>query len=134
MGRITFGANNLQRCLFALAMFALVARISVPAGYMIAPTDGTGGFPQLVICTGHGPLQLTAAGGHAPAPVKRDLAHACTFAGAGAPLTAPAGAHDSITPMMVAGPTLIAAVAHARPGLGLAAPPPPSHAPPTVLI
>ncbi len=115
--------------LVVLAFLALALRILVPPGMMPGPTGH--GTVALVICTGHGPVS-------APGPARTPTHHSgseapCAFAGHAA----------------VAGPALIALLgepiersppvpAHANPGvapgLGLAAPPPPSQAPPRASV
>jgi hypothetical protein len=112
--------------LMALAVMALFVRILVPNGFMMAEGRASGGFP-LVICTGHGPLTLP--GSSKSPPMKSHDGGACAFAGhASAPPPTLASVPASV-PTAYAAPPLQRAVKPA-PGLGLAAPPPPSHAPP----
>jgi hypothetical protein len=93
-----------------------------------------GGAPAIVICTGHGPLLVSGAGHGLPAkPSGSKSSGSCPFAGHGGPALAPALIHFSAV-----------AVAHTPRSDGaprgfwierrLAAPPPPSHAPPRLLI
>lgn len=111
--------------LLALAVMALVMRVAIPQGFMLASPDAASG-PQLVICTGHGPLK---AGPVAPADKSRPDTP-CVFAGHGAgaaPPTAPqAEALAFLSPAEPQRPI----PGDALPGRGLAAPPPPSLAPP----
>jgi hypothetical protein len=108
----------------ALAMLALVLQICVPGGFMVSRDAGA---PALVVCTGHGPLTLTDDHGQ---PGKAPADHGvCAFAGHGAAaVTAP-----DIAPIPVAytfsAPASLQ-TARQSPGRGLAAPPPPSQAPP----
>ncbi len=111
--------------LWVLALAALWIQALIPAGYMIAPDQG----PGLVICTGHGPLAE-----HGPSKDAPGLNHdgVCVFAGHGLtvapPLHAPLPAAQAVAPA----PMIFQAFAPS-PGRGLAAPPPPSHAPPQLI-
>lgn len=110
-----------------LAVLAVAMKVALPPGLMIS--NEAGHTASLVICTGHGPLTIPEPG--APqAPVKKASDTSCPFAGTSAPaLIAPS--------IGAAEPIIVAAAAVAElfsadliPGRGLAAPPPPSHAPP----
>ena len=111
-----------------LAALALVMQVLVPQGFMVSAA----GPPGLVICTGHGPLVLTGEHGPAKAP-KPQSAPVCTFVGHGVANTPP-------VPLVLSTVSFAFVVAtdaarfDLAPGRGLAAPPPRSHAPPTVLI
>lgn len=112
------------------ALLALVIQALAPPGYMLAA--GRGPAPAVVICTGHGPLNLTDVGDrHAP-PGKQKTAGVCAFAGHGsAPiLTAPQ------LPTQIRWTASAAAGRVSRPrvfvGRGLAAPPP-ARGPPSAL-
>ena len=113
-----------------LAVLALLLNVAVPQGTMVAP--GGHGAAALVICTGHGPLTLAGHDG-GPAHKGQAAGHdgACAFAGHGlasAPPPLPLIARAAFAPA-----TLVRlAVADLAPGRGLAAPPPPSHAPPVL--
>jgi hypothetical protein len=108
--------------LILLLAVALLLRLAAPAGWMPGRADGAAG---LVACPG---AVATHHRGHKP-----DHGHAapqpCAFSGLfaataepfAAPLTAPAMAPAPVPP---------ARAPAATPGRGLAAPPPPSHAPP----
>ena len=118
--------------LFLVAL-ALFVRLAVPNGYMLSPQSK--GF-ALVICTGHGPYMqgMHDAGGKMPAgPSKHADDHVCPFAG-GLVLTPPD--LSTITTSAVEWAWAEAPLLHEdiAPGRGLAAPPPPSHAPPAFLI
>jgi hypothetical protein len=113
-----------------LVALALVARMLVPAGYM----PSAQGAPGLVICTGQGEMVMPAAA----MPMKHSPddghdhggEHGCPFApmaaaaDLAAPLPVPAAPFAAIDSAL---PSLRSAV---RPGLGLAAPPPPKTGPP----
>jgi hypothetical protein len=107
-----------------LVLLALVSQLVLPPGVMPAAGPGL----PLVLCTGHGPAGFAPT---APADQRHDggAQHACPFA------------HHGLTSPVSAAPTLALAEARydvadpprpvgASPGAGLAAPPPPSHAPP----
>lgn len=119
------------RGLLALAaVLALVLKLAVPAGYM----PGISLAAPLVLCPEQDgpPAAASHHRHHAPAKSTDDKAgHACAFAGVGlaAMTTPPADALLAHTPS----PAVDAPAGQARrtrPGRGLAAPPPPSHAPP----
>ena len=114
-----------------VALLALAVRLAAPTGWMLAPSDGHGA-PRLVICTGHGPAEL---GGHPSAPSHtpaRSIEHPCVFAGAASPTAPQAPAVPIAAPTLMAVDVPVTAFRDQRPGRGLAAPPPPSHGPPTI--
>lgn len=114
-----------------LAVFALVLKVAIPAGFMVeARADAA---PAIVLCTAQGAVTIKAAVAHhgapeAPAPTKHDAP--CAFAGHGAafvaaePLTATAVEFAAYSPFAP-----VPAV-QAVPGLGLSAPPLPARGPP----
>jgi hypothetical protein len=113
-----------------VALLALTVRLAAPTGWMLAPGDGHAA-PRLVICTGHGPADLSGrplGPSHAPG---RSIEHPCVFAGAATPPAPQAPAVPLATPTPVAADVPVVAFRDQRPGRGLAAPPPPSHAPPS---
>lgn len=130
MGRARSGAQR-TRCVAAtLIALALLFRFMVPPGYMIdakAPTSG------LVICTGHGPLQL---GGHEGprGPSHKSPDAPCAFAGAVTPITPPLAVDVAPPQANRVDPHVASPLLDLAPGRGLAAPPPPSRGPPQVSI
>jgi hypothetical protein len=115
------------------ALCAVALMVMTPPGFMVARTSGA--LP-LVICTGHGPIVIAdnngASGHRAPVRTPGASDKACVFAGHAAART------------LDTSPLLRSAVfsrnsdsavapADAAPGRGLAAPPPPSQAPPAFL-
>lgn len=138
--------QSLHRSLAAwLFAFALLVRLVVPAGYM--PMAGKAG---LEICAGQN-ADVAAMGSmpgmgamphHAAMPMHGmdhgkampgDHDHDCGFASA---VGGAADLPDLILPAMlapVALPVAFVAQLHVRPGLGLAAPPPPKTGPPSIL-
>jgi hypothetical protein len=115
-----------------LTVLALAMKILVPQGFMVA--DRGAPFP-LVICTGHGAavFNVDAPGfPKAPAPKKSD--QPCAFAGNITPPHPSAIAIVSETVVFSREIPGNARTFDLAPGRGLAAPPPQSHAPPTVSI
>ncbi len=112
-----------------VAILALALKVLTPPGFMVAQTPGA--FP-LVICTGHGPLKSVDLPIPSDGKSRQTGDKPCAFAGHGlAPTLAQA-------PMLTVSPAIYLAefpVPSGRPapGRGLAAPPPPSQAPPRVL-
>lgn len=131
---------NFARLGACLAVCALAVRILIPAGYMPGPAQGGIGFPTLVICTAQGAktVAIDAADQvvkdrvpfHKNGEAKND--HGCVFAGHAVPVVTelsdladrPAG-FDVVQGELKR--------AHQRPGLGLAAPPPPKTGPPSIV-
>ena len=114
-----------------LAFLALVVKVAVPNGFMVAAPGSGAGFP-LVICTGHGEITKTTPDGKGGESKGKSDAP-CAFAGHAAPPTPAVGPE-----IAVAGFVHAAAPPAIRfdlvPGRGLAAPPPPSQGPPTLLV
>ena len=116
-----------------VALLALALKVATPPGFMVAQGDGEtpGAFP-LVTCTGHGPLRSIDLPIPSDGKSRQTGDKPCAFAGHGlAPTLAQA-------PMLTASPAIYLAefpISSGRPapGRGLAAPPPPSQAPPPVL-
>ena len=116
--------------MLTLAALALFVRVLIPAGFM-ADAPPAEGLPfQIVICTALGAVPAEP-GDHAPAGTPAHDAP-CAFAGHGQGLAAA----DLAGPAPAAFVTYPAppAADHAdlAPGRGLAAPPPPGRAPPTL--
>jgi len=111
----------------AFAALALMVQVLIPQGFMVS--GDASAAPGLVICTGHGPLlSLDDHGQPAKAP-KAAPDCPCTFTGhlaGAAPPPIFAVARLSFEPA----PPLASRAFDVAPGRGLAAPPPPSPAPP----
>jgi len=114
----------------AMAVFALLINVLIPQGYM---TSAGPQGPSLVICSGNGPVSIAPSDLARPqkAPKsKPDMP--CAFAAHGvasAPML-------SVMPAMRTSAIATSArivLADRAPGRGLAAPPPPSQAPPIYL-
>ena len=118
--------------MLALAAVALAIQLMVPSGFMLS--ESAGQSLQVVVCTGHGPLQAVLDLGKSKAPAPRDKSGApCAFAGHGATATpppAPASTPIAWTAATIATPVLADQVTVGR---GLAAPPP-ARGPPTPLV
>lgn len=134
----------------AVTLVALLVRVIVPAGFMLA-TDARAGGVTVTICTGSGGLQtavltpdgVVLAGHHDPvsagapgdgAGADRDSApaHAPCVA-AGAVVVPPAGPGAVLANAQTTATSTAARLLRADepvPGRGLAAPPPPATAPP----
>ena len=118
-----------RRVLLALALVALVFRIAAPPGTMVADT---GHGAALVICTGHGPMTGMVSSSKAPASRTHDNG-SCEFAAAAAHFLV------SKAPLLLGSSSWTATTLPEAAGLpavgsGLAAPPPPSHAPPILSV
>lgn len=120
---------------YLLALMALATSILLPRGYMAARGDD-GAF-RIVMCSGYGPVTLTVVGrspwqkqGHDDGGQQDHHGTVCPYAGNAAPLSAP-GSYEVPRPVFLFGPPPFALPFEGvGPGRGLAAPPPPSHAPP----
>lgn len=116
------------RVALTLTMLAIILKLMVPPGFMIADT---GAAIPLTICTGHGPLVLDSDAVKTPKAPAHKIDAPCTGAGNVTPPGPPLGAILA-APFLWAAPVLGAGlVPDIAPGRGLAAPPPPSQAPPT---
>lgn len=127
---------------YILALMALATSILLPRGFMAA--RGHDGMVRIVMCTGYGPVTMAVPeamagkahgqGQHQGEDQQSHHGMACPYAGTAAPLSAP-GSYEIAMPRMDHGPLLVARLsADIIPGRGMAAPPPPSHAPPFALI
>lgn len=123
------------------AVCAIAVRVMIPAGYMVAPTQGQGGLPAIVICTAQGAktVSVDASGvvqpgqkPSKPADGQAGADHGCVFAGALTPLPVPSLQIARIEAFAVRSP-IDPPSAHQRPGLGLAAPPPFKTGPPAIV-
>lgn len=136
-----FRVSRLAACMAALA---LMVRALVPAGFMVAPVgQSTPGLP-IVLCTGQGDVPAllradgtvtvpgAAMGSGAPAdPAPGGFDHSdCVFAHATASPAAPPAAGPSAPALLRDPARPVVASLDLVPGRGLAAPPPPSTAPP----
>ncbi len=118
-----------RRWFIALAALALTVQFLVPQGYMVSADRGS---PGLVICTGHGPLRLFDKH-QTPGKSPKSSDAPCAFA-AHATATPPPAAATLMTVSFEYVGRAVTPTFDLAPGRGLAAPPPPSHAPPATLI
>jgi hypothetical protein len=119
-----------------LMALALLARMLVPSGFM--PETSSGGILALVMCSGQGPMAVPmhdgmqtafSAAHHQDHQQPQSSDHTCPFAAAAA-AAALAQVPQALMPFVVVEGARLAASLFARPGLGLAAPPPPKTGPP----
>jgi hypothetical protein len=119
-----------QRICLMLAVFALAPRMLIPQGFMIADT---GGSSALAICTGHGPLSMGNDDHGAPKDQDHKKADApCSGVGNLTSNAPPSAALVSVTFDQVTSDFFGVDAIDLMPGRGLAAPPPQSHAPPSI--
>lgn len=123
-----------------LLVCALAVRVLVPSGYMLSPTDH-GGLPTIMICSGAGPVQMAMPAAMAMAMPGHDIGktdsqhenkatdHPCAFAAASAAVDLAALVHPVAAVAATVQPSDLLRL-FVRPGLGLAAPPPPKTGPP----
>jgi hypothetical protein len=119
------------RWLYAFAFVALLVQALVPQGYMVSSVAGT---PGITICTGHGPLILDRKGGQPSKPTKQSHEAPCAFAGHGVGVAPSPAVTVEGAGLAFFDADQVESVRDLLPGRGLAAPPPPSHAPPTLAI
>lgn len=120
-----------------IVLCAIAARLIVPSGFMLGGATANG-LPVIEICSGTGAMSIAAPvdaalpDGQAPADGQHDHGgndHPCAFAAASAAVDLVAIIHPLPISVAVAAAPL-AMLSFARPGLGLAAPPPPKTGPP----
>lgn len=119
-----------------LVLLALAMRLAVPQGYMLSSEPG---LPRITLCTGQGAIEMAIdAQGQLVDPPEGSK-HAPTGDEKPCPFAVGQTLALDLDPVAATAPFAYAAVvsriasSQQRPGLGLAAPPPPSHAPPSLL-
>jgi hypothetical protein len=122
----------------------MAMRVLIPSGYMVARSDASHGLPQMVICTSQGAMVVVVdAEGHLvktslkpasePSRSDKDRAdHPCAFSGTAAAAQTTSLALPLAQVRFSQHAPLPLASAQ-RPGLGLAAPPPWTTGPPSIL-
>ena len=144
MGRSSNHRSAWTSWALAVTVLAMAMRVMIPSGYMVASSEAAHGLPQMVICTGQGAMAVAVdAEGHlvktslkpASKPSHQDKDrpdHPCAFSATSAaaqsaslalPLAPVRFSHSAPQPLASA----------QRPGLGLAAPPPWTTGPPSIL-
>ncbi|MET0545553.1 MAG: DUF2946 family protein, partial [Caulobacterales bacterium] len=126
-----------RQALTAIALLALCVRALIPGGYMLGGQSADGQSVLVTLCSAQGPMQIAIdLDSGAVHQTKDDVDHSgktdahapCVFA-AMAALAAPALGPAPID-LEFAALTIPARAEYVRPGLGLAAPPPPATGPP----
>ena len=144
MGRSSIHRSAWTSWALAVTVLAMAMSVVIPSGYMVARSGAAHGLPQMVICTGRGAMAVAVdAEGHlvktslkpASKPSHQDKDrpdHPCAFSGSAA---AAQTANFALPPEPVRfsqyAPLPLASAQ--RPGLGLAAPPPWTTGPPSIL-
>lgn len=126
---------GLSRLALVLALVAWSLRLAIPAGYMTAPAAAPGLAPLLVICDGAADAAKAGKPDQKPAGNKTNADHACPYAQAAS--LAPPPPPVLFAVVRLADHAAGLAPAELRdlvPGRGLAAPPPPSQAPPLSIV
>ncbi len=118
------------RAVLVLALLAALLRAAVPVGFM--PTAKDGVF-EVVICSSDGSVAHASMDldGEAPPPASTAGDH-CVFAMASA-AAAPSATVSIAAPVAIDRSAPSHPMPDLAPGRGLAAPPPPSHAPPVLI-
>lgn len=115
----------------ALASLAIALRVLLPTGFMLQATGSE--LPGLVICTGQGAMTLAADGTLQPEGPDKGQAdkdtHPCAFSATAMGFTAPLALGVALV-LALSSPVTAPRLMTQRPGLGLAAPPPPTTGPP----
>ncbi|HVZ05006.1 DUF2946 family protein [Hyphomicrobium sp.] len=124
----------MRRCFNLLIGLAFALRSLLPVGFMLAATPGHAGELQIVICTGHGPANLTLDANGVPQPQKSPTSakDICPYSSAGAVAVNHATPHLLVRAVSYASLTYRIAREHFR-----ATPQPRAHSargPPAVLI
>lgn len=139
----SFHTVTLRALAAMLLLCALAVRMAVPQGYMWSA--GTDGAPEMLFCQGAAtlpavtplavlPLAVTALAAQRESD-RRDRPgkaadHPCAFAVAGAAVDLAARVHPAAAAVAATNDAPAFSRQAARPGLGLAAPPPPKTGPP----
>jgi hypothetical protein len=129
MARVPHPLRRSRGPWLVLALLGVLISGLVPQGFM--PERQDNGGLVLTLCTGHGPVAIQSSGAPAKAPAEKKPAPACAFAGHGATAGPPMLATVAAALAPPPAPLTAAFAPALRPGLGLAAPPPPAIGPPT---
>ena len=133
--------RSMGRRLGAIALLAMLVRAIIPAGYMLAEADtGSGRYLTVEMCDGHSTqaqvIDLDTGKlidlSKLPKNVKSETESApCVFSGATA-IESPVAATELVE-FRVSHQVDFVVVRDLRPGRGIAAPPPPSTGPPSLI-
>jgi hypothetical protein len=133
--------RHMGRRLGAIALLAMLVRAIIPAGYMLAEADtGSGRYLTVEMCDGHATqaqvIDLDTGKlvdlSKLPKSAKTDNNSApCVFAGATV-IESPVAVAEPVE-FRVSHEIDFAVVRDLRPGRGIAAPPPPSTGPPSLI-
>ena len=133
--------RHMGRKLGAIALLAMLVRAIIPAGYMLAEADtGSGRYLTVEMCDGHATqaqlIDLDTGKlvdlSKLPKSAKTDNNSApCVFAGATV-IESPVAVAEPVE-FRVSHEIDFAVVRDLRPGRGIAAPPPPSTGPPSLI-
>jgi len=133
--------RSMGRRLGAIALLAMLVRAIIPAGYMLAEADtGSGRYLRVEMCDGHHkPAQIIDLDtgkvldpSDLPKNAKSNTdSSPCVFAGVAA--MAPPAVVTEPVEFRVSHQINFAFVRDLRPGRGIAAPPPPSTGPPSLI-
>ena len=133
--------RSMGRRLGAIALLAMLVRAIIPAGYMLAEADtGSGRYLTVEMCDGHSAqakvIDLDTGKlidlSKLPKNVKSETDKSpCVFAGATA-IESPVAATELVE-FRVSHQVDFVVVRDLRPGRGIAAPPPPSTGPPSLI-
>jgi hypothetical protein len=117
-----------------LVGLAFAVRSLLPVGFMLAVQPHDAASVEIVICTGHGPLNMAMHDEDAPAPVKAPVAgkNVCPYAAAGTVAVEQAAPAELAQTVRYASISyrIIAEIFHATPRSGALS----ARGPPTVLI
>ena len=132
------GFSRLHQALAAFALLALFVRAVLPVGFMYGGLDSSGRQAFVTLCSENGLIQIAVdldagavketEGDHADKPAQHPP---CVFAGAVAIAAPDLLALPVSDRVEIAAPLFFPGFA--RPGLGLAAPPPPAIGPPSLI-
>ena len=144
MGRSSNHRSAWTSWALAVTVLAMAMRVVIPSGYMVARSDAAHGLPQMVICTSQGAMVVAVdAEGHlvktslkpASKPSHQDKDrpdHPCAFSATSAAAQS-ASLALPLAPVRFSHSAPLPLASAQRPGLGLAAPPPWTTGPPSIL-
>ncbi len=139
MGMDAIRIGLIGRVMRVLAFAAIALTVIVPPGYM--PARAADHSVVVTICTGTGLVEKTLTGDYArrltpdhQKQAPKDPRDHCSFAGHASPAELPALIAPPAPRVRYLAETPAPRIVMVRPGAGLSAPPPPSHAPPLLIL